>query len=342
MYYFATFFDKNYLSRGIVLYKSIEKQEIEFTFFVLCLDTDTYTFFKSHQKEFPRVQVLTLLEVESKYTELKLIKNERTIIEYYFTLSPYLPHYLLEKFNLKHICTLDADILFFSNPALIFKFLEQYSIVITPHKFSREIEYLCYHGIYNVSFQIFKNDSIGIKCLNKWKQQCFVWCKDYVDATTGLYADQKYLDTWTEEYPDKVKVLNDSCTGIAPWNLNRFKLSYFDNTFFSDNYNLIFYHFHHFKILNRFYATNGFNMYGIKTTKVVRMMYLFYWKELLSVNRILSVNKDSSQRVNLVLKPILKIIDERECFLKLGDFIISIKTKNIPSILIRVIQKFYG
>ena len=117
MLYFATYFDNNYLSRGIALYHSLnENCKDFFLLYVLCLDEATEQYFHHNQFDFPHVKTITLSEIEQFDTELHQSKKNRSIIEYYFTLSPCLPLYLLQKFNLSHICTLDADILFLSNP----------------------------------------------------------------------------------------------------------------------------------------------------------------------------------------------------------------------------------
>ena len=102
-----------------------------------------------------------------------------------------MPLYVLKKYDLTHICSLDADILFLDTPKSLFDYLNDYSIIITPHKFSEEITGLVEYGIYNVSFQIFKNDETGRKCLQHWRTQCIDWCRDEFDEINNRFADQK-------------------------------------------------------------------------------------------------------------------------------------------------------
>ena len=47
--YFTTFFDKNYLSRGLVLIESLQSHTSFFTIYVLCLDEFTLDFFKQNK-----------------------------------------------------------------------------------------------------------------------------------------------------------------------------------------------------------------------------------------------------------------------------------------------------
>ena len=42
------------------------------------------------------IQLISLKEIEEKYLQLKYAKKNRQIVEYYFTLSPFLPLYILK------------------------------------------------------------------------------------------------------------------------------------------------------------------------------------------------------------------------------------------------------
>jgi len=213
MLHFTTYFDKNYLSRGLVLIESLQQQTPEFELYVLCLDDFTSEYFRVNQLQYPQIVVVSLSDIEKEDTQLLACKGNRSTIEYYFTLSPCLPLFLLKKYTLPHICSLDADIKFYASPVALFD-LSQHSIVITPHKFSPEIKHKERSGKNNVSFQIFKNDAVGISCLELWREQCIEWCKDELDIENDRFADQKYLDNWEEKYDPNIKILNDNVTGI--------------------------------------------------------------------------------------------------------------------------------
>ena len=122
----------------------------------------------------------------------------RSLIEYYFTLSPVLPLYVLDKFKESIIASLDADIFFFRIPAPIFDELGDRSIYIVPHRFRSYQADLLISGQFNVQCQLFRNDDVGKKCLHEWMQQCLEWCFDRYED--GKFADQKYLDSWPEKF----------------------------------------------------------------------------------------------------------------------------------------------
>jgi hypothetical protein len=65
MIYLATYFDKNYLSRGLVLYDSLVETEPDFILYVLCLDAETAGFFNMHAAAFQKIRTISLAELES-------------------------------------------------------------------------------------------------------------------------------------------------------------------------------------------------------------------------------------------------------------------------------------
>lgn len=280
MYFFSTYFDTNYLSRGLVLYDSIKKHCTSFKLYILCLDDNTFNYFFNKACRFPEIITTSMNEIEVHDNELKECKKNRSTIEYYFTLSPCFPLYLLNKYNLPHICSLDADIMFFSSPEIIFSYLENYSILITPHNFSQDFKSHEIYGLYNVSFQIFKNDTEGLKCLEEWKQQCIDWCYDKLEDSK--FADQKYLDDWVYKY-DKVLPITILGSGIAPWNIQLYKITSRNSNVFINDRKLIFYHFHGLRILRKNIVYHKLNVYEVMPKRhLVRYIYRPYIKKLLS------------------------------------------------------------
>ncbi|MDP4286108.1 MAG: glycosyl transferase [Bacteroidota bacterium] len=343
MFFFTTYFDKNYLTRGLVLYDSLNEHCKQFELYILCLDEFTFEFFQKNAAGYPEIKTLSLVELEASDSELKACKTNRSLIEYYFTLSPCLPLFILNKYNLPHICSLDADILFLDSPNTLFDNLNDYSIVITPHKFSHEIKEKIIYGIYNVSFQIFKNDETGIKCLQFWRAQCIEWCGDQPDEEKKLFADQKYLDNWTDLYPGKVKVLNDYVSGLAPWNLNNFKITKRGNKFYSNSERIIFYHFHDFKYYNNYWASNGLHKYKATAKYIVAKLYLNYWKKIQRHNSTLSFSLDQSIRYAQSNNLWLKLVNENYVYLKmLNNYIFSVQIKSLPGILKKKLAKRYA
>src|SRR6185503_4004814 len=80
---FCTYFDRNYLVRGLTMYRSLEEHAAPFTLYVLCLDE--YTCEKLHKLNRPSLVPISLAEFEAGDTALLEAKKKRSAVEYFFT-----------------------------------------------------------------------------------------------------------------------------------------------------------------------------------------------------------------------------------------------------------------
>jgi len=277
MYYFCTYFDSNYLLRGITLYRSLEKHcKTSFRFYALCLDEETFTVLTKLDEE--SIVPIELKDVEQWDNELLAAKGNRSLIEYYFTLSPVLPLYILEHFNVDIVTYLDADLMFFSSPKAIYEELGDASVFVTKHDFSDSLIQLEKFGVFNVQCQAYRNDSTGLRCLSRWRQQCLSWCYDRLED--GKFADQKYLDEWPDLYGESLVISQYTGVGVAPWNLDIKSLTERDFEYFVDNQPLVFYHFQGFKSIQFNFVRAGFGDYGVHCNPAIKSLYCSYWKAL--------------------------------------------------------------
>ena len=302
MIYFTTYFDKNYLSRGLVLYDSIVNYCGQFRLYVLCLDAFTFEYFLKNSGSYPELIILSLNDLEEYDKEFKGCKTNRSKIEYYFTMSPCLPLFLLKKYNIPHICSLDTDMKFYSSPEVILSYLDKYSVLITPHNFSTEIKQYEVYGIYNVSFQVFKNDKNGLICLESWRKQCIDWCYDKYED--GKFADQKFLDTWITDFKG-VCAIDILGIGVAPWNINAYKITVRDNQVYVNDSKLICYHFYGLRIINKHLITHRLTSFAVKISKEkTKYLYKPYINSLLSYKNV-SDSEIERNGTESVLKTIL-------------------------------------
>lgn len=268
------------MGRGLALHSSIKRYIKYYELFVLCLDDHTYTSLSSFPEA--RLKPVKLKSLLDYFPELNQIKKDRGWSEFIFTLSPYWPLFLLKKFpDIDFITTLDADLYFFSNPKPIFDDFESYSIQITPHNFSKSNMWKEKYGKYNVSFQSFRNNSIGLQCLEKWREDCFNWCFDYFDD--DKFADQKYLDEWPDIFGQDLLVINRIGAGLAPWNIGKFKIgSSFQRPYVENKNNpLIYYHFHNLRFVTERLIKTGLLEYETSEKFVVlRLIYSPYIRSI--------------------------------------------------------------
>ncbi len=198
-YYFCTYFDKNYLDKGLALYHSLLQHCKLFTLYILCMDDDVYRELRALNLE--SVTLLSLSEFEWEDQKLIESKTKRSLIEYYFTCTPSLILKILEgNKNITSLTYLDADLYFFSSPEPLYAEMEGYSIGIVGHRFPDSLKHLEKYGVYNVGLLSFQNDRNGITCLRWWRDRCLTWCYDRIED--GKFADQKYLDDWPTRFPE--------------------------------------------------------------------------------------------------------------------------------------------
>lgn len=259
---FCTYFDKNYLSKFLTLKKSLDQFNIEHKFYILCLDDFVYKFFQKNY--FHNIELISLDEIEDRYNELKIAKNDREVIEYYFTMSPFLPRYIYEEKKVNQIIYVDSDYYFLNSPSkMINSIYDSSAIIICQHAALK-------YGKYNVGLLFFNfNFEETFKIIKKWSEQCIESCSDKV--TSDSYADQKYLDTWVSELKH-IRIYEPEYTSLAPWD---------SNIMIEKNINnMIAFHFHALKF-NQNYFVTGFHNYNKKNSNIIlEKIYKPYVKNL--------------------------------------------------------------
>ena len=252
--HFCTYFDSNYLARGLALHQSLEENsEGDFRFYVLCLNEEVEEALKKLNKQ--TIVPIPLSDVETWDVELLQAKQNRSRIEYYFTQSPIFPLFVLEKFDCDIVTYLDADLMFFASPEAIFEELGDKSIFITEHRFSPHLKKSIKFGRFNVQCQSFRNDQAGISCLKRWREQCLEWCYDRLED--GKYADQKYLDEWPDLYNEHLVISSNIGIGVASWNITSKPLQERNGTITVAGSPLVFYHFAGFEFISHHFVMTG-------------------------------------------------------------------------------------
>jgi len=216
---YCTYFDRNYLTRALALYRSLVRHSPLFTLWALCFDEDAYAAVNALELE--GLRAISLAEFERFDPELVAVKPTRSTVEYYFTSTPSLPLFVLGKVpSAQTITYLDADLLFYSSPQPIFEELADGSVLIIPHRFPAQLRHLVIHGTYNVGLLTFRNDARGRAVLERWREQCIEWCYDRYD--NGRFADQGYLNDWPSM--PGVVASEHVGAGLAPWNFMQYRM----------------------------------------------------------------------------------------------------------------------
>ncbi len=255
---FCTLFDSGYLSRGLVLYRSLLATGEDFRLYVFCFDETTYNVLSKLKLD--RVVLVSLHEFESP--ELLRVKPGRTRGEYCWTCTSHTIRYALDTFGLPEITYLDADLFFYLPPSVLLEEFDRSgaSVLITPHRFTRRYDTSRRAGIYCVQFTTFRADERGLQALDWWCERCLEWCHARVE--NGKFGDQKYLDDWPTRFSG-VHVLEHLGGGVAPWNVQQCDLTLENGRIrgrekrTGRTFDVVFFHFHNVRFLTNGYIDLG-------------------------------------------------------------------------------------
>jgi hypothetical protein len=304
----CTYFDINFLPRGLALLNSLEKNAKNFKLYVLALDEDTVIYFQSLGNE--NVKIITLEEygVYFKIDKSKY-QNEK---EFYFSLTPAVCLYILKHYsNINMILYLDADVYLFNDLEILYKEIGNASIAMCSHRIPWYIGMMSKnYGIYNVGVNAFKNDTEGILCLEQWHQDCSTWTQNQLDYPLSYFSDQIWLDKWPDLYKN-IKILNHIGINVAPWNAIQYTFTKKNNQYFVNGVPLVIYHFSSLKKIstNRWHGNTSFTILNIKKTLLDIYSEYLHSIEYYSIDKN-SVSKEldfSGNRLKILIYNILKI-----------------------------------
>lgn len=324
MKHFCTYFDHNFLSRGLCLYHSLRKYNGDFILWVLCLSDECYQ--NLNRQDLLNIRLIKLSDLEEFDFGLKKVEPTRSKIEYFFTMSPCLPLYILAQRNdIEDITYLDADLYFFDSFDLVFEEIGDSSIAVIPHSYVPEMlrDGAEKNGIFNVGWITWRNNFDGVRCLKWWREKCLDWCYDLHEEER--FADQKYLDKWPKVFKG-VKILDSPGFNLAPWNAGNYEYKKEETVTVSGN-RLIFYHFHGLKQINSREFDCHLRTYHVGNKKgfLIEHIYLPYIQDLMR-QKACQAGSIRSKNTRLVdkLKQVIKRFQTRVA----GDIIIVESTSS--------------
>ncbi|CAM4392787.1 hypothetical protein SAMN06265348_11567 [Pedobacter westerhofensis] len=242
---FCTLFNTTYLSRGLAMYNSLKQQCQDFHLYIFAFDSNSYELLSKMELE--HATIISLFAFENP--RLLAVKDERTAGEYCWTCASSTIKYCIEEYRLDHCTYVDADLLFFSDPAVLVEEMGGKSVLITEHRYTPAYDQTSTSGLYCVQFTTFKNTKEGMEVLNWWVDACIDWCFNRFED--NKFGDQKYLDDWTTRFAC-VHVLANLGGGVAPWNVQQYdfvgssKQTRGTELSSGQKFDLVFYHFHDF------------------------------------------------------------------------------------------------
>lgn len=279
---YCTYFDHNYLSRGLAMYQSLQRQEPKSQLWVLCLSDQAHDVLTA--LALPSVVPIRMAEFEAADPEVAATRTTRSTVEYYFTCTPaWILFVLARTAEAEWVTYLDGDLYFFQPPEPIYDELQGASVAIIPHRYPRRLERrLMKFGVYNVGWVGIRRDEEGQAVANWWRQRCIEWCHDYVDG--DRFADQRYLDSFPR-LSSKVRAVENIGANLAPWNIGNYRIDVADDKVMLDaSVPLIFFHFQGLRKGLRWFIFNSHRYYRTPFVAAARRhIYLPYVRELLAI-----------------------------------------------------------
>ena len=195
------------------------------------------------KKSFAR-QAWRVISIDDLADEgLMTVFRERPAREFFWTCTPALISWVVNQGRDGDLAVyLDADMMFFDDPHELFKELgDDGTILIHEHRFSRDKTHLIINGRFNVGMVAFRIGDEARRCVARWRTQTIENCSG--EPLNGQFADQGYLNEWPELYAG-CRVLRHLGGGLAPWNVNQYRIAERDGHPIINDEKLIFYHYH--------------------------------------------------------------------------------------------------
>jgi hypothetical protein len=286
MNYFCTYCDQGYAARLVCLHDSLVASGEAFRLYVLCFDAATEAVVAGiGQPSLVAIPLAELLEAEPDYAA---VRSQRTPVEFFFTTTPVLVRYCLQREpGADRMTYLDSDLFFFGPASAIFAEQDAASVGIVPHRFPPHLAERTKYGTYNVAWVSFARDRDGLACLEWWRERCLEWCHDYLDQ--GRFADQGYLDEFPRRFAG-VRVLNHPGINAAPWNVHGLRITPSAAGPRMNDQPLLFYHFQGVRELVPGWFEPGLRAYQAPLTPELKeLVYLPYLRALAAVQHRLRV-----------------------------------------------------
>ena len=216
---YCTYFDHNYLRKGLALYLSLRKQSRPQRAVLVVLALSERCEQILRRLALPDLIILPVVQLEQQEPRLLIAKGNRKTVEYYFTLSPWLVKAALAVVpNAERATYLDSDLYFFHSPDALWQEIGESPVVMVEHRFSPNYADKVIYGRFNVGWNTFDRSLIAQQALNWWAESCLDWCYDRVEGEK--FADQGYLSIMYRDTPS-THVLMYPGINLAEYNMDK-------------------------------------------------------------------------------------------------------------------------
>ena len=257
----VTIVSNNYFSQALCLLKSIRKiYNDELELFVVIVDE------KSDLVDYSESGANVIFAKNLGIDDFKYYAMKYNVIEFNTFVKPFVLEKLLNEFD--KVLYMDPDICIFSRLDEIYSFLDNYDMVLTPHKLTNlerpdENEMnIRRAGFFNLGFCGVKNSKMAKEILKCWKNDLLDNC--YSDIANHQFTDQKSVANLFYIFYNNIGILKNPGMNFAPWNFDERRIIDENNDLYvtlgeSDElHKLVFFHF------SGFYVNGGKNYFTTK------------------------------------------------------------------------------
>lgn len=214
MKHFCTIITADHLYKALALYDSLVKYEEHTCLHILCIDDCP---------NFPSNTGLRLYSIN----DISSIDSAKTIHAKYakhpdklrWSLKPVFLYHLINTLKNK-VIYLDTDLYFYRNFDFLFDLLNEHTVLLTPHHYSRDptqaqnwFEANFRVGLFNAGFVGVSTQASAL--MEWWAACCAYRCEK--NALRGTFDDQRYLDL-LPVMDERVHILRHKGCNVADWN----------------------------------------------------------------------------------------------------------------------------
>jgi len=272
-FHFTTVLSSAYLFKGLGMYQTLKRHCSDFKLFILCADDECYRIIQD--MKLADIELLRVRQIENVI--IREAKNNRSYLEFCWTLKPAALYYVMKHYrNAEYYAHLDADLYFFSDPAVLFVEAPGADLYLVDHNNSEEFLHTYEtSGRFNTGFVGCRNSDTARNAVKWWRDRCVKQCPSIPDPINKLFGDQRYVERWLELF-EGVHVIENKGANVAVWNIRGYNISSKNDEVYVDNSPLIFYHFSGFCILNE----NEFSLTWFQPIEEngLNLIYLPYMK----------------------------------------------------------------
>jgi len=229
--HFFTSISSNYLPKARVLARSVKEHAPGCSFHLLLCDAPPGDFFIESEDFDHLILLEELLDHEAGIDNRRAWIYQHNVVELCTAVKGMAFREIFRRFGAEKVVFLDPDIVVFSDLGIVERYLDEHSILLTPHQtcpeqrqsaiLDAEVASLKF-GVFNLGFIALRNSAEGRRFVDWWAARLRDFCFD--ERGKGLFTDQKWADLAPAFFPD-LGILREPQLNVSTWNINQRQLT---------------------------------------------------------------------------------------------------------------------